>query len=76
MSDFKAKAAPIAEKIKSIDFEGAYAMYFKEMDEGIAECPLDMIDFSNEIEGQVNDCDIWDKWEDWTWEHESKNSQN
>ena len=74
MSDFKAKAAPIAEKIKSIDFEGAYAMYFKEMEGGISECPLDMIDFSEQIELLVNNTSTWDEWEEWTWDHESSRS--
>lgn len=72
MSSYTEKAEPIAQKIKSNDFEGAYAIYFKEMEGGIAECPLDMIDFGDEIKCQVNNDETWEKWEEWTWEHESQ----
>lgn len=70
MSNFKDKATPVAEKIKTKDFEGAYAIYFKHMDEGIAECPLDMIAFTDEIENQVSDSDIWDEWDEWSFDYE------
>jgi len=65
-------AKSVSEKIKERDFNGAYAIYSKAMEDGIAECPLDMIAFSNTIKRYVGS-DAYEEWDDWACEFESQN---
>lgn len=56
-------AKSVSEKIKERDFNGAYAIYSKAMEDGIAECPIKRYVGS----------DAYEEWDDWACEFESQN---
>lgn len=65
------QAEKIAEKIKGRDFSAAYSLYFKAMESGISDDPIEMMAFENAIESGVNNSNTWNKWIDWACEHET-----